>query len=245
MTYGQILARVSVLVWGSSPADPETVGFLYGSEGVIANAVRELQRDYNYWFMQANTALDVQGFVQSYDVPADFKEFRAAMWKYDDEDGFSLPLKLVSTAVGIEKWNSDDSDSSEYPEYIEMNGDSFTLYPDPNPNYPLVVGDTGYDATLTRELHILYWAYLARPSAVTATFDAYEDAMSIHGAEAVIDLAAAYMCELNSEYDRGVLFRNRASMAVDNLKKEDKRRRQKSGRMVLPMNHNRPYRIEV
>lgn len=244
MNYGDIVSRVSILVWGSSPADPGTVGILYGTEGVVSNVVREIQRDYNYWFMALTTALAVQGYVQTYDVPDGFKEFRAAMWKYedDDSDGFSLPLKLITTTEGVLLWNSDTDTTAEYPDYIEVNGDSFTLYPDPNPNYPLTSDDSGYDDTLTRELHILYWGYLDRVNVVAGSTD--EDAVTIHAADAVIYLSAAYMCELNGEYDRAALYRMRASEGLDNLKKEDKKRRQKAARRVQPV-RNKKYYTEV
>jgi len=154
MTFQQILNRVSQNIWGNTAAPAAHVAMLEGEYGIIAEAHRQIQQDYNYWFMQEYASVESEVGVQAYNLPTDYKQMITALWQTVDEygaiTGFSNPLMPLGLGDAQKYfWKSDDSDTNEYPGYYEIFGNNIVIYPDPSE---------------IRALHIYYWKFLPRPT---------------------------------------------------------------------------------
>jgi hypothetical protein len=75
VTFGEIYSRAMWLVYGSStpPVDADTQ-FQGVTEGILANLHRNLQEDFNYWFMEEAYGVAVPAYTRSLALPSDFKE---------------------------------------------------------------------------------------------------------------------------------------------------------------------------
>jgi hypothetical protein len=75
VTFGEIYTRAMWLVYGAStqPVDADTQ-FQAVTEGILANLHRNLQEDFNYWFMEEAYGVAVPAYTRSLALPSDFKE---------------------------------------------------------------------------------------------------------------------------------------------------------------------------
>jgi len=220
MTFGEIYSAVCLNVWGESVPPTGGANRLQGNEGIISNMHRDIQTDYNYWFMQTWGIIDTVAGTQGYTLPTNFKELTTALWQVVDavatDPYFSEPLTVLSSPEAHLRWR-DNNRRTEYPNYYEIiGGETIILYPIPE-----------YD---DRELNIMYWRYLDRPA--TATFTTDYDELTTYGAEAIIALATAKMFRILQELNQATIYDLEAKRQIELLKQEDYRRRQCNLEMV-------------
>lgn len=75
MTLGEIYDSVVNLVYGDVNASPVPVSEVPFIRTLILQKHREIQRDYNFWFNRVRTTLDIFTGVDTYPLPAEYKEF--------------------------------------------------------------------------------------------------------------------------------------------------------------------------
>jgi hypothetical protein len=214
MTFGEIYDAVCLNVWGESVPPVGGAARLQGAEGIIANMHRDIQVDYNYWFMQTWSIITSIAGTQAYTLPIDMKDIISLLWAKEDTTAtytyFTDPLTIISNQEAHLKWK-DNNNSTEYPMICEIiDGQGVVLYPIPE--------ESG------RELHVIYYAFLDRPGATTFTTDT--DLLTQFGAEAIIALSSAKMLRILQEVNQANVFDLEAKREIELLKKEDYRRRQ-------------------
>lgn len=75
MTFQQIYNRALWLVYGdSTPPASVATQMQAVTEGILANLHRNLQEDFNYWFMEESYGVSVPAYTASLALPSDFKE---------------------------------------------------------------------------------------------------------------------------------------------------------------------------
>lgn len=212
MTFGEIYDKIVYAVWGSSTPPAGTVGSLTGSEGIIANIHKRIQKTDNYWFMHETTAFNILNEVQGYNLPDDFKGEVSLLFKRKDQTYFDIPLRKIGLYSEQENYWQNDT-PVEYPEFYAISGDSFILY-----NPPKVLD------TETLELHMCYWKYLPRPSAFTGggALGAESDDLTINGAEVIIGLAAFEILMGENEVQKATVFRQMGEEARRELQIQSK-----------------------
>lgn len=226
MTLGEIYARVCFLMWGNSNVPEASATALRGSVGMIQNVHRRIQKRADFWFMYKSAIIVATPFVQAYDLPSDYKRFVRALWAIDGEEGFSSPLKVVSNEDAIRMWKAPIA-NEEYPGYIEVAGSSVVVYPEPNPSFPYEIGDVSYDATATRNLHLIYWGWEDDIPDDDTEFDAYTDNLTVHGAEVLIFMTVADLALALEENNKHMVYKQRAEEAFDELLIEHESRMRK------------------
>lgn len=208
MTYLDIVTKATVEVFGSDEPQDEITTALYGSEGIIGKIHREIQEEYDYWFMLAQTTETLIDATAAYDIDYEFKK-EIDLRILDEEGYYAAPLTKITPE------NADTLQVSETePEYywIDYSGGyrRFNLYPTPN-----------VDAGTTRTLYVRYWKYLDRLSDTQATFEATEDVLSIEAPYLIIYRAASMMCTTIENYEKLSLMEQRASAQLDRLQRKD------------------------
>ena len=213
MNFGEIYDSVVFNVWGDSVPPTGSVARLQGESGIIANMHRDIQTDYNYWFMESWAEIDSIVGNQGYDLPANYKEIINCMWQVLDTDAtdpyFTDPLNNLSLRDAHLIWK-DNNQRDEYPENFQIRlGMNLILYPIPSE---------------IRRLVVVYNRYLDRPA--TATFSADTDDLTQYGAEAIISLSTAKMFRILQELNMSSTYDAEARRYIELLKREDFRRRQ-------------------
>jgi hypothetical protein len=214
MTFGEIYSAVVLNVWGDSTPPSSMVTRLQGEEGIIANMHRDIQVDYNYWFMKTYYTLNSVDGQQGYALPDNYKEAINCMWQVVDASAtyprFTDPLIRLSVEQAHWKWKDNNSET-EYPGYFEIiNGQSIIFYPIPSED--------------NRELTVVYWKFLERPT--TAGFTTAYDDLTTAGAEAIVALATAKAFRILQEFNNANMYEGEAKRQIELLKQEDYRRRQ-------------------
>jgi len=159
MTLAQIYARVVFNLFGNSAVPAGTAVVLRGTEGadtfgLIQNAHREIQKDYNYWFMRMSTSYPhLNG---DHALPENFKENIAVMTR-DYVMKENSPLLALSADDYYNLRNTDVNSENEteavYPTAYELNDDNLALYNsspvDPLIDWDLIVSKYGEGVTGT------------------------------------------------------------------------------------------------
>lgn len=222
MTFGEIYTRIAYKVWGNSAAPTGASGVLTGANGMISFAHKKIQRDYNFWFMREFSTISTTANTQAYTLPTDFKELISCMWRKLESDGtdsedFSSPLSPVaSTDAHGDLWTSNSS-TEEYPQFFDMEDGNIVLYRKP------LYSD--------RVLHIIYWKFLADPTAAFVDGSSTEETAlttSGAGAEAIVYLVCHELENDRSEFAISDRYYAKHLECIVNLQKEDFSKRQKN-----------------
>jgi len=209
MTWQEIYNLTVFKIWGTSVPPAGVQNVLQGQYGLIANAHRKIQKDYNYWFMEATATNALIAGTANYALPAGFKEIiREGIRLVDATSGdYNIPIKpLMPNDAYIDHRGA--SDEADYPNYYEIYGGELVLYPTPS-----------LDGVV---LNMRCYVYLDRPPAV---FDATYDDLTRNGHGAIVALAAAEMCKIQEEYQKAQVFEAEAAAEIELLKVEDDRLR--------------------
>ncbi len=201
MTFGEIYDTICFNVWGNSAAPERAVEIL---RRIISRVHRNIQQDYNYWFMHTWTTIETSPGVASYPLTNDYKEMISCVYKVHDEDYFTPPLKPVTSEYAHSNfWPR--KDSAEYARFYEITDRAITLYPFPSER---------------RTLHIVYYGMLPAPE----NFTDASDQLSQAGGGAIIQLASAEIFKIQKEFDSMRVYLQDAGREIEYLKEEDRRR---------------------
>jgi hypothetical protein len=206
MTWLEIYNAVCMRIWGVQTPPEGAVALLQGANGVIGQVHHNIQTKRNYWFMEAVTTFPIVAGTMLYDLPVNFKEIVLGGLRFvDATSGQYYPqLKMI---LPIDYNCFSDNGTADYPEYYEIWGGQLALYPMPKSN---------------QTLHMRYYKYFDRPPAV---FAGTSDLLTIHGSEAIYDLAAAEVLLAQEEYQKAALYDKKGSDALELLNFEDEDRR--------------------
>lgn len=75
MTLGQIYNAIVNLVYGDVNSSPVPVSEVPFIQTMILQKHHEIQQNYNFWFNQIRTNLQLVAGIDTYPLPADYKEF--------------------------------------------------------------------------------------------------------------------------------------------------------------------------
>jgi len=210
MTWIEVYNATILKVFGESTPSAGLDVAIRGSSGIIANAHRKIQQDWNYWFMEAETTITLAAGTPSYALPTGFKEIfpRGLRLKDSSTGDFDLPLSPLLPNEAYETFRDSD-DEADYPLYYEIFGGSLYLYPTPQ-----LAGVVAY---------LRYYKYLDRPP---TTFAATTDILITEGANAVIFLAASEICKIQEEYQKAQILEAEGVAQVNLLQSLDQRMKQ-------------------
>jgi hypothetical protein len=204
MTFREIFEDASFNVWGSTTPSAEEATRL---QARIRHAHRALQQKHSMYFMEeVGYTISVVDGTSSYPLPPRFKE--AISVRFADADGnMSEPLQRFYTGQADRR----DYGESEQPKYFEVVENNIILYPEP-------------DAAGTVYMH--YYQYLPEPETSDFAEGATtEDELTIHGADAVIDLATAEMLVSLDNGEKAKVFYGKLQHSTHELLSHNSRRK--------------------
>lgn len=217
MNWTDIYNRVVFEVWGNSVPAQGFPGVLQGEYGIIANAHRKIQEDYNYWFMeQAGTNVLIDG-TANYALPVGFKEIiQNGLQLVDATTGdYTLPLSPMQPNDTFNHFRDADEEA-DYPTFYEIFGGEIILHP--TPSLSGVV------------MRLRCFSYLARPPAV---FGVTYDDLTRGGHNAIIYEACANICRIQEEYQKEQRFMEQFRVEIERLMQSDARMRRAECNTVL------------
>lgn len=207
MTIQQIYDTVVFNLWGNTGAPAGMVAQILR---IIEQCHRQVQEDYNYWFMHTWADIDCVAGTQSYALPALFKEQIAALWETidanDDPNGFSKTLQAIGLGDGPTYLWQRDGTAVEYPEYIEITGDNLVIYD---------------DLAEARTLYLVYWTFLSFPADLVT-----EDALTQYGDWVLINMSSYRTAAQIKDWEAVQFYKGEYNETLESLKNEDRRRRQ-------------------
>lgn len=212
MTWYELYNHVCLKLWGSSNPPASAVN-LIGPNGMIARAHRDIQRDWNYWFMEASTTISVTAGVSSYALPTNFKELiKKGLQAVDSSSGYYLdPLSPLYPGEAFDSFR-DPVNGAPYPTHYEIYEDMIHIYPIPSGAFTI---------------RMRYYKYLDRPTA--ADFGAppisVSDALTIACPLGIAALAAMEFAGIQKEADVVQMCLSEVKDSIDTLKQEDQKRR--------------------
>lgn len=202
MDVAAIYARVVWNIYGDSTPPASVVTYLQGADGAIARAHRDIQTDWNYYFMEASSAPAVVSGVRSVALPTRFKK-EIALKLYDPVNAVYKPELIRLGRGGVFAQFQNATDTADYPQYYEIWNGNIDLWPMPSENSVLNIRYYNYLATLT----------------LTTDHDALTD--DPHGAEAIIARVVMDFAS-NIEYaDKYEPFMARYNEAIRLLREKD------------------------
>jgi hypothetical protein len=180
MTLTEIYDRVVFHIWGeTAPPAAATTALQAVPEGIICVIHKNIQRDYNYWFMEEKYDFTIISGTQNYALPTDFKE-EISLRLLHSGGYYNSPMTKLRRNRLIEAY-SDPSETAEYPCDYEMWEQELWLWPIPS-----------YSTTLTMR----YYKYLPD----VTTFAGHTDDLTAVAGNLIVFSAAAEM-EMSLEND--------------------------------------------
>ena len=209
MTYGEIYDEICLNCWPGVAAIPETMPAFLRNK--IRSAQRMINRDYNFWFLITTTTIATVAGTQAYNLPTDFKEIEKAWFTVYLQNYGKPVLTQIDIADHIDRGYQVSDSQVEYPEVFRIDGLQLHLYPLPSD---------------VRTLNLLYWQFLELVDiTVVATFEAYEDAISIYCGEAIVYYVTSLVKLQQDEVAAAQAYRQLYVEAIQGAMQEDKRRR--------------------
>jgi len=217
MNWTELYNRVVFEVYGNSVPAQGTQNVLQGEYGIIANAHRKIQEDYNYWFMESTELTTLTDGVRNYPLPALFKEVVQNGFRMVDtvSGNYCSPISPMQPNDAFNHFRN-ATEEVDYPTHYEIYGGELLLYPTP--------------ALTGVVLAAKIYKYLPRPPAV---FDLTYDALTRNGHNAVIYEAAANICRIQEEYQKMQVFQGELVKELERLMQMDARMRRAENNTVL------------
>lgn len=208
MTLLEIYNAVSYRLFGAPANYPD--GYDQQMRGIIRTVCKRIQRDRNYWFMEASEVIPILAGDIDIDLPTNFKEIIRCGFRLLDDDGEQLsPLLQL---VRGQQFLTSNTATTEYPLYYYVFAGSLRVLPIPSKDVTLVVDYYGYLDDLIE--------------------DEDEDNLSIEGDEAIINLACFEWCNMTKEFDEGQRYLAFANEALTILGETDVAKRYSESREI-------------
>jgi hypothetical protein len=208
VTYGEIIDKAIIEVYGADLPQAEITANLYGSEGIISTVQRQIQEDNDLWFMLSSTTEVLVDAQAAYDIDYEFK--KEIDLRVVDQDGtFYTPLTKIfpRTADTVQ---ASETEPTHY--WLDFSGGyrRFNLYPTPN-----------VDAGQTRTLNIRFWKYLDKLPDNNTALEEVEDDLSIEAPYLIIYKVASIICSTIENYEKMQIMESRAGEQLQRLIKKD------------------------
>lgn len=217
MTLIEMYNKIAWLVYGDTAPPASFSVNMGGATGFISEAHRQMQRDFNYWFMYATSAQILTSGTSTYNFPgiaADVKEISAII-PYDSDGEYYAALGRMDPASAKAAYN-DPTEVSGIPLNFTFDVATYTVYPEPN------------DSTVYLQLQ--YTQFLARISEETDT-----DALTDEGAWAIIYKVAIDACIALDYGEKLQTLPGRYAEALNSLRMKDWSRK-RGGMMYVDRN---------
>jgi len=202
MTFDEIRREAYYKVWGSA-VPPEDV--VVNMPRWLSTAHKEIQKDYNFWFMQdGNAIITTSPDVDLYLLPEDLKELIECFIRIGEQNDYTYSLRpgiLVKPT----------QEKAENPTWFQIVGDSIKLFPTPSEE---------------RDLILSYWKYLIAPDITDLDFYSYEDALTRNGHEAIVHYVVWKIKSGMDAYQEAANNYEQYAIALENLKRQDFKMRQ-------------------
>lgn len=181
MTYEEIYDKIVLYVWGNTAPPSQMANLMRGSEGLIATARKQLEKEFNFFYMLSDDTNDLTDSTADYTLDADstplcpnLKEIQQVSL-YDSDTGVYKPLTRLSTGQWETiKSENDITEEATWPSYYILidggNDDqqkTLTLYPTPS-------------TTKTNAINISYYKFTDALSDTIDTWNSTEDSASVY-----------------------------------------------------------------
>jgi hypothetical protein len=177
---------------------------------MIARAARDIQRDWNYWFMEAQTTIPVLAGTQSYALPTDYKELiKNGLQALETTGAYYLdPIAPLLPGEGFNSFR-DAVNGDAYPSFYEIFGTNILFY-------PILTGAC--------TVRMRYYKFLPNPSAADFTNPVgVSNALTVACPLGISALAAMEYAGIQKEADLVQLYAQEAKDSIDILKMEDQK----------------------
>lgn len=209
MTYGDIYNEIVARAYPGAVV-PENMPTLIRSW--IKRVQRMINRDYNFWFTLVTYQMNTVAGQRSYTLPANFKEVEKVFFTINGQTYTGNELSQLELDEHIKYGFLTDSSETEYPNVFRVDGTNLDFYPIPSS---------------VREFNIFYWTFLdAVPVTPVATFEAYEDDISIYCDDAIINFILHKIKLDQNEWQAAIEYKNVYLECLAGAMQEDKVRRQ-------------------
>lgn len=209
MTYGEIYDEIMLKAFSGSIPPENMPNYIRRK---IRACQRMINRDYNFWFTIVTTSINTVVGQRTYALPTGFKEIENAYFTVNMQNYATPPLRQVGLDQHITHGYNQDSSRSEYPDSFRIDGSTIDLFPLPSE---------------IRVLNMFYWKFLDPvDNTVVATFNAYEDAISIYCSEAIISYIMAEIKLDQNEWQASQMYKQSYFEAIEGARFEDTVRRQ-------------------
>jgi hypothetical protein len=180
---------------------------------MISRAHRDIQRDWNYWFMEADTTISVIAGTQTYAIPTNYKELmKKGLQVLDSASGSYLdPLSPLYSGEAYDYFR-DSVNGAEFPSHYEIYDGNIVFYPIPSSAYTV---------------RMRYYKFLPKP--VLADFGAppisVSDALTLACPLGIAAIATMEMAGIQKEIDVVQMCQSEAKDSIELLKSDDQKRR--------------------
>jgi len=167
MTITQIIAKINWLVFGDSTPPTSVTTHMTGvDEEFIADIHRQIQIEWDYWFMEILDTLAITTPTQSYALPSRFKR-ELSLYITNAQSTYEPPLQRLMRSQA-EVTFTDPAGTAVYPTHYEIFGATtpMKLWPKPSSNSTL---NRRYYAFLQPPVRGTVTMTLATPCVVTLT----------------------------------------------------------------------------
>lgn len=203
MTLLEIYDKVVWLVYGDTAPPSSFATNMQGENGVISEAHRQIQRDFNYWFMYLTADQVLTSGVSAYSFPGvdtDFKEIIGII-PYNSDGEFSAKLGRM-TPSDAKLAYPDSAATSKTPLNYTLDLATYTVYPEPSDS--------------AESLLVQYLQFLPKLIDNSDT-----DALTVEGAWVIIYKVAIDACIALDYSEKLQTLPGRYAEALNSLRMED------------------------
>lgn len=207
MTVQQILDKINWLVFGDSTPPSSVSTHLIGSEGLISQAHRRIQEEWDYWFMEENTTISVVSGISNYTMPTDIKREISLYFTNATTGYYESPLQKLMKGQ-METTFTNPSATATYPTHYEIFGgsvsgtyDTLYIYPEPS---------------AASTLNLRYYKYFTRPTAGGST-----DQVTVYAHYPIIYTVALELCMALDYQQKMMILNEKYKEALASLRTYD------------------------
>lgn len=200
MNYGQISSRVQFNLYGEGLVRPGFVTQVEGSAGIIAEARRDIQREYDLWFMREIADVTLTAGTYEYNLETLIPRIKhiTEIWILSDGQA----IREVEPMSGREAREGQlfGRSSGCYPLRYLVVGNNIRVWPTPDENAPLRIHCYRFLADLP-----------------DTGFAAYEDDLSKYGGDVVMYKASSIAAGMRGDDKKEASYDARYQRALGSL----------------------------